>query len=115
MLIGDLLERATVGEGTCPADAREGTPGQDDQAQLGAQLESSTLERNAGENWFCTATSREPRMSWAKADLLLVGVGDPDHLGHALIDELAEGTEGVGIGDPGGGAVVLVEADGLHA
>ena len=50
---------------------------------------SGSLERNAGENWFCTLTSRPPRISWAWPDLLGVGVGDAGHPDLALVEQVA--------------------------
>ena len=61
VLVGDLLEDATISEGAGAADAAERTPRQKRQAQLGAQLQLVLADRNPGENWFCTATSRDPR------------------------------------------------------
>ena len=67
-ILSDELEGRAAGadRGGTP-DAAERRPGQERNAELGTVLEFTRLDRNVGENWFCTETSRPPRTSSARS------------------------------------------------
>ena len=76
---------------------------------------SGSLLRKAGENWFCTDTSRPPRISCACTDLVRVGVRDAGHPDLPGVQQLGERADRLGVGDLRVGPVVLVEPDRLDA
>ena len=67
--VRDLLERRVLPADVAGAtDAAERRPRAGTRCRASAQCSSSPrLERNAGENWFCTETSRPPRISFASS------------------------------------------------
>ena len=76
---------------------------------------STSLDRKPGENWFCTETSRPPRISCASRIWSTDRVGDAGHPDLAGVEQLREHADRVGVVDLRVGPVELVEPDRVHA
>ena len=76
---------------------------------------SARLERNVGENWFCTDDESAAEDLVGEVDLLDGRVRDPRQLDHALVQQVAEGADRLGVRDLRVRAVELVEPDRVDA
>ena len=76
---------------------------------------SGSLERKAGENWFCTDTSRPPRISWARRICSGLALEIPAIRILPASSRSRDRPDRVRVGHGRVGPVELVEADRLDA
>ena len=76
---------------------------------------SGRLERNAGENWFCTDDEPAVEDRVRLVDLGDVRIRDPRHLDHAVVEQVADGADRVGVRNLRVRPVELVQPDRLDA
>ena len=115
MVVGGRAHRVDVGGAARLADAAERRPGQERDASPGARLDLALGQRRRVAERQLVLDRDDLGDAERLLELVDVAVGEADPAHLALVLELLEGADGLGVGDVRVGAVVLVEVDAVGA
>ena len=114
-LVRGPADRVDLGGGVRLADAAQRRPGQERDPALAAGVDLALAERAGVAERELVLDGDDLGDAERLLELLGVAVGEPDPAHLALVLELLEGADGLGVGHVGVGAVVLVEVDAVGA
>ena len=109
------LDRVDVGGAAGVADAAERRPGQERDPALAAEVDLALDERRREAERQLVLDGDDLRHAQRLLELVEVAVGEADPADLALVLELLERADGLGVGHVRVGAVVLVEVDPVGA